>query len=593
MPPPPQPTKYFLYARKSSETEDRQVASIDSQIQELRAIAERDHLAIVDVLAEAQSAKAPGRPVFGSLLNRIQAGDAHGILCWKLDRLARNPVDGGNVSWMLQQGIIRHIQTHERSYYPTDNVLLMAVELGMANQFIRDLSQNTKRGLRAKVEQGWYPGVAKPGYLNQPDRNKGERTTIKDPHRFPLLKRAFKLLLTGAYSPRQVLNKLNRDWGYRSPQRRKLGGIPLSRATLYRILNDPFYYGRFEYPLGSGNWYQGKHEPMITEEEFWRIQKILGKEGRPRPQRHDFAFAGLMQCGECQAAITAEAKTQIICGRCKRKFAASNRSHCPACETAIAKMRQAKCLYYEYYHCTKRKKPDCSQGSIETRQLETQILQLLDTLTISEKLRDWFLANLETQAERDRGDRTPVLNSLEESLANCQQRLNNLLKLKISPQNSSGDLLSDEEFANQKSVLTLEMHRLKQKMASVDNHADHWLETAAKTFNFACYAKNHFQTGSPQVKRTILSALGSNLTLFDKNLNVSLHKHFQLMQKVRSGFQTENGRFEPKNFGYKCTQSAPFEDGLCAKLPNWDAVRTYFLHEFQESIYIPELKPSL
>src|SRR5438034_9589674 len=119
--------KYFLYARKSSESEDRQVASIDSQIENMKKDAEREHLEIVEVLSEAQSAKAPGRPVFSQMIERIDRGGAQGIICWKLDRLARNPVDGGQISWMLQQGIIRHIRTHERDYYHTDNVLMMSV----------------------------------------------------------------------------------------------------------------------------------------------------------------------------------------------------------------------------------------------------------------------------------------------------------------------------------------------------------------------------------------------------------------------------------------------------------------------------------
>src|SRR5437899_2006737 len=94
--------KYFLYARKSSESEDRQVASIDSQIENMKNDAAREHLEIIDVLSEAQSAKAPGRPVFSRMIERIRRGEAQGIICWKLDRLARNPVDGGQVSWMLQ-----------------------------------------------------------------------------------------------------------------------------------------------------------------------------------------------------------------------------------------------------------------------------------------------------------------------------------------------------------------------------------------------------------------------------------------------------------------------------------------------------------
>ena len=125
--------KYFLYARKSTDVEDKQVLSIESQLAELQALAKREQLNVVEVFVEKKSAKMPGRPVFNEMVARIQKGEAQGIVCWKIDRLARNPVDGGQIQWLLQNSIIGHIQTHDRAYYPADNVLMMSVEFGMAN----------------------------------------------------------------------------------------------------------------------------------------------------------------------------------------------------------------------------------------------------------------------------------------------------------------------------------------------------------------------------------------------------------------------------------------------------------------------------
>src|SRR3989344_4510209 len=161
-------SKYFLYCRKSTDVEDKQVLSIESQLAELRELAKRDGLAVADEFIEKRSAKMPGRPIFNDMLRRIQTGEAQGIICCKIDRLARNPVDGGQIQWLLQQGVIAHIQTHDRSHFPNDNVLMMSVELGMANEYIRQLSANTARGLRQKARQGTYPGLAPIGYLNDP-----------------------------------------------------------------------------------------------------------------------------------------------------------------------------------------------------------------------------------------------------------------------------------------------------------------------------------------------------------------------------------------------------------------------------------------
>ena len=159
-------TSYFLYVRKSTDVEDKQVRSIDDQLAVLRALAKTEGLTIADEFIEKRSAKLPGRPVFSDMLACIERGEAQGIICWKLDRLARNPVDGGQISWFIQQGIIQHIQTHDRSYRPTDNILMMSVEFGMANQYILDLASNVKRGLHEKAKRGDFPGLAPVGYMN-------------------------------------------------------------------------------------------------------------------------------------------------------------------------------------------------------------------------------------------------------------------------------------------------------------------------------------------------------------------------------------------------------------------------------------------
>src|ERR1051326_8408053 len=156
--------KHFIYCRKSSEDDDRQALSIVAQLSEIRTIARANNLSIVDTLTESKSAKEPGREVFNEMLRRIEAGDANAILTWKLDRLARNFEDGGRIIGMLQRGVIQEIRTFEKTYLPTDNVLMIAVELGMANQYVRDLSLNIRRGIREKVRRGIFYGRAPLGY---------------------------------------------------------------------------------------------------------------------------------------------------------------------------------------------------------------------------------------------------------------------------------------------------------------------------------------------------------------------------------------------------------------------------------------------
>jgi DNA invertase Pin-like site-specific DNA recombinase len=328
----PSTVRYFLYARKSSESEDRQVASISSQIDELKKLAKEHDLEIIGILTEEKSAKAPGRPVFNQMLQDIHDKKADGILCWKLDRLARNPVDGGNISWMLQEGVIHHIQTYERSYFPSDHVLMMSVEFGMANQFIRDLSLNTKRGQRNKAQNGWLPTKAPIGYLNNKYNVPDKPPIYKDPQRFDIVRKLWDILLE---------KKCTLDEIYTIAI--KMGLISYTdkayaRSSFHRLFRDPFYYGRF---VWNRETHTGKHEPMITKTEFDLVQRILDGRGYKRKTSHVFAFTGLIRCGECGAYITAEDK---------EKHQKNGNIH-----------------EYTYYRCTKRIKRDCSQKPISKK----------------------------------------------------------------------------------------------------------------------------------------------------------------------------------------------------------------------------------
>ncbi|MCD6192639.1 MAG: recombinase family protein [Candidatus Aminicenantes bacterium] len=533
--------RYIIYCRKSSEAEDRQVLSIESQISELKKLAEKLNLSVVDIFTESQSAKSPGRPLFNEMIKKINQGKAEGIICWKLDRLARNPIDGGQIIWMLQKAIIKHIQTFDRGYYPEDNVLLMSVEFGMANQYVLDLSKNVKRGLKTKAERGWYPAPAPLGYLNDKTKERGKREIVKDPERFELVKKMWEMMLTGNYTPPKIAAIANNEWGFITPK-----GKPLLRSTIYRLFTNPFYYGWFEYPVRSGNWYKGSHEPMITQEEFDRVQILLGRKGKPRIKKHNFAFTGLIRCGECGAMITAEEKNQIICSSCKFKFSSNNRAECPKCKTSIEKMKSPTILHYVYYHCTKRIKPDCTQRSIEVKELEKQIDQYLTNIHISEEFKNWAIKYLKEENEKEVSSRENIFASQRKAYDSCLKKLENLFQLKISPLNSDGSLLSDEEYAKQKTELMKEKARLEEILNDTEGRVEKWLETGEKIFNFARYARYWFKNGSSQEKAQILQALGSNLTLKNKKLLIELKTPFRAIGQVVKEVPEAKYRFEPK-----------------------------------------------
>jgi site-specific DNA recombinase len=368
--------RYIIYARKSSEAEDRQVLSLESQVEELQKLAEREGLEVVDVLVEAKSAKEPGRPVFNLMLEKIQKGEANAILTWKIDRLSRNPVDAGTLQWLLQQGVIKEIRTPERIYRPEDNALLWAVESGMATQFIRDLSVNTKRGLRKKCEKGYKPGLAPLGYLNNKYSPKGEHDYFPDPERFPIIQRIFKTLATGLYTPAEVYKMAVKEWGLTGRNRK-----PISRARYYEILRTPDYYGEFEYPRGSGQFYKGNYEPMITKEEWGLVQQVLKKKSIRKNKKYLHLFRGLLRCGECGAILTSY--------------------------TTKKKLKNGKVLEWVYYECSRKKqgKGLCSQKPIREDVLEEQILKVLSSIEIPEEIHNWAINALKEEQEKRRKER--------------------------------------------------------------------------------------------------------------------------------------------------------------------------------------------
>jgi site-specific DNA recombinase len=503
--------KYFLYARKSSESEDRQVESISSQVDVLKKLAEERNLEIVDVLTEAKSAKAPGRPVFNKMLERIGKKEADGIICWKTDRLFRNPVDFGTISWMLQNSIIKHIQCSDRCYYPEDNVLLMSVEQGMANQFIRDLSKNTKRGLKAKAERGWYPAQPPLGYLHNPLKRKGEKEMMKDPARFEMTRKIFDWMLSGTYLPSQVIGKAAKELGLTNRFNRSVG-----RATIYQILRNPFYYGYYDYPKNSGNWIKGNHEPMISKTEFDRIQKLLAKNENPKPETKVFSFTGLIRCGECGAMITAEDK--------------------------VKNQKNGNTHNYTYYRCTKRTKHHCSQKTVEVKILEQQIMEYLKAISIPEEFIRFALDAINADVESDSNRNKEFLETYRKEMVSLNIKCDKLMELKLS------EIISEEDFIIKQSEYKKRIQELKLLIEERTNPNNDVVVNVADLLKFGKLASEVFPKATVEEKRIILDSLGSNLLIKDRKLEIQFEKPLSLLKDISSsvkGKRVKKDRLEP------------------------------------------------
>jgi len=550
--------KYFIYARKSSESEDRQMASIDDQITELKKLAKEKKLNVKDILSESKSAKNPiGRVVFNQMIERIHKGEANGIICWKLNRLARNPIDGGQISWLLQQGTVQHIQTYGRSFYPTDNVLMMAVELGMANQFIRDLSVDTKRGLRNRAKRGLPNGVAHIGYLNDLTKEKGNRDWKKDPVRYPLVKKLLNMMLTGKYSVCELHKYAKDELKLTTPTRKKTGGKPIALSYMYTFLRDPIHAGFFFQKNNEEKirYEFSKFEPMISEDDYWKIQDLLGKKGVPRITNRRAVYNYFAKCGTCGGNLSTDFKFQVICSSCKKKFSHLNTSSCPSCNLPISRMAKPTFLTYIFYYCINNKKhrTNCPDSGIEEKSLEAQLLADMENIAISKELSAWCIDNIGKVKDEALEDSINAQRNFEQEKKSLEDRLKRLTMLRISNDYSPEE---NTDFDKLQKELRYELSLLELKMS--DNNID-WMSEAKKDFNLMSEIQFIIKNGTVEQKKELLYEFGSNLTVSAKKLTVTSKKSIEAFKSCLLLARAENKAFEPTKDRLNKTLNSPFD----------------------------------
>ncbi|MBI3274131.1 MAG: recombinase family protein, partial [Candidatus Colwellbacteria bacterium] len=282
----PVKVRYCLYARKSTESEERQILSIDSQVKEMLQIAEREGLEVAEIRRESHSAKATGqRPVFNEIINDIRLGKFSGILTWAPDRLSRNAGDLGKLVDLMDEKLLIEIRTFGQRFSNSPNEKFLLMILGSQAKLENDnRGVNVRRGLRMRCEMGLRPGVAPTGYLNE-KRTDRKCHAIIDPERAPIIKKMFEKVANEKWSGRKLYHWLKFEINFKSRSNKNI-----ALSNIYIILQNPFYYGVFEYPEKSGNWYTGKHEPIITKEIFDKVQEHLKRDHIVRSEIKEFAF---------------------------------------------------------------------------------------------------------------------------------------------------------------------------------------------------------------------------------------------------------------------------------------------------------------
>jgi DNA invertase Pin-like site-specific DNA recombinase len=503
--------KYFLYARKSTEEDDKQIMSIEAQLFELREFARRENLEILEEFQESKSAKTPGRERFNEMIAKIEKLDGVGILSWHPDRLARNSVDGGKIIYLVDQKKIASLRFPTFWFEPTPQGLFMLqVAFGQSKYYSDNLIENITRGIRQKVRRGEWLTRAPFGYVNNP------RTRNIEPHptNARIIVRAFEEYAKGIYTYDSLAHFLA-ELGIVSRHR-----TPLGKASIRRMLTNRAYLGLTKH---HSEWFEGSFAPILSSELFEAVQKVLKEKERPQGRkraRHDFPFTGLFRCAECGSMFTAQWTT----GKCGGK--------------------------YRYYRCTK-KHGRCSQGYVQEAALASQIQTQLQTISLCDQYTDWMLNKVKEWEREETTASQSEIQHLSVQIKASEVRMEKLVSAYLD-----GDI-PKEIYLQQKDAIMRSSLVSKEKLKDIERGRKNWVEPLREWVFDLRQANSLANSSDFSQMKSFVQKIGTNPIIRDKSARFGMPPPFAFAAS-RRGFLPNAAAEPPRQSGL-----SPAEVSLC------------------------------
>ena len=507
--------KYFLYARKSTDTEDKQVLSIEAQIVELRKYARDNGFVIVDELIEKKTAKMPGRKIFNNMLARIQNGEANGILAWHPDRLARNSIDGGQIVYLLDQIIINYLRFPMFQFENTSQgKFMLSIMFGQSKYYVDNLAENVKRGLRQKIRRGEFPGLAPLGYYNHPKT----KTLAVDKPAAPIAQEVFELYAKGESRFEDIAQFLF-ERGIKTK-----GGKPWPKDKVKLMLINPVYYGHFRY---GGEVHEGKHTPLISKKLFDQVQAVLERRCRARekPKNEPMPLCGIVRC-PCGMMITAERQ--------------------------IKRYKNGTSCEYVYYHCTRKSKlVRCTEPAIRSESFEEQLTNTMLEYAMpqawADKMREW----LDKDEAQTNGEKERAADELRVKIAHVSEKLQRLLDSFLEQD------IEREVYVEKKAELMSEKKSLEEKRSAILLGKERRLEPMRKWIETAVSICKIAKSDDLAAKKSLLlEILGLNLKMENKKVGLAaeqfqispLKPHWQALRAASEKAAHAGGNFGNSSF---------------------------------------------
>jgi site-specific DNA recombinase len=471
----------FAYARVSSREQEREGFSIPAQLKLLREYAAQRGLRIVREFVDVQTAKEAGRTNFGEMvaLFRKPRPESGVLLVEKTDRLYRNLTDYAIIDDLdLEVHLVKEGAVLSRNSTSSQK-LVHDIHVVMARNYVNNLSDEVKKGMREKAAQGLWPTVAPIGYIN----DRSTRTIKPDPDRAGLIKQVFDWYGSGTMSLKQVGHNAA-SAGLTHP---KAGTRPLTKSEIHRMLRNPLYAGTF---IFKGQRYEGKHEPLVSRASFAAVQQVFEAANRPQYMQRHHAFAGLLTCGVCGCSITAETK--------KGK--------------------------YIYYHCT-RFKGSCDNDYIREERLSELLAELVARVSIPAEVADWIAQALrDSHKEKERFHRTAILR-LQGRYNAVQQKIDLAYDDRLSGR------ISDDFWTRKSSDWERELDGVRADLAQHEGASQQYSETGSRILELAKTAHKSFVSQNSAEQRKLLETLLSNCAYERGTLTPTYRRPFDLLAK--------------------------------------------------------------
>lgn len=490
-------TKSVVWSRVSTREQAEEGYSLASQVKLLQEYAQRRDLALVGrfMVPESASGKQE-RKEFLQMLEYLKAHpEIKVLLCEKVDRITRNFKDAVKLDDWLNEDEAKQIHfvkqnliIHKNS--PSHEKFQWDIYLVLARQYSNNLSEETRKGLNEKAEQGWYPGNHKRGYRALGDIGRKEWVIDDSPaSEAPYIKKAFELYDTGEYTTHTLGKKLLQE-GWRSK-----AGTAIGKSEMHKLLTDPFYCGEFKW--NRKLYKEAKHSPLVSKELFYRVQERITRKLTGKYRKHDFLFRGLITCQECGRSVVGELQKG-----------------------------------HSYYHCT-RFQTQCAQLKyVREEELEKQVIEALGGLEVqNERMLGWIRKALKESHSDESEYHNSALADLNRQYTITQQRL---------------DTLYDDKLDGKITLETYEKHferYTKQQddiLSAIQRHKEaniSYFELGSNIFELSQKARELYaKKKEPEQKRSLLNFVFLNLALGDGKLGFEYKNAFQIVaNRAKSG----------------------------------------------------------